>query len=266
MTETKTPNDASRSVLQQRVLTWDGCLNVRDLGGLPTVDGGSTRFGAVVRADSIRRLSDSGWEALVEYGVRRIVDLRFDSELAADPPRELPLEVVHSSVLPEADSDDWAEIDAIGDAAPDATTAHKNVYLEFLERFPQAFARAIEAVAHAPEGPVVIHCVSGKDRTGLVAALLLRLANVSIGEVAADYALSAERLTSFSSRWIEEASSEEERLRRERISETPAAAMVGVLEELEARHGGVRGYLSAAGMGKEVSELIRRRLQGGGEK
>jgi protein-tyrosine phosphatase len=262
MTETKTPNDASRSVLQQRVLTWDGCLNVRDLGGLPTVDGGSTRFGAVVRADSIRRLSDSGWEALVEYGVRRIVDLRFDSELAADPPRELRLEVVHASVLPEADSDDWAEMDAIGDAAPDETTATKNVYLEFLERFPRAFVGAVEAVAQAPEGTVVIHCVSGKDRTGLVAALLLRLAKVSIADVAADYALSAERLSSFSAQWIEEAPTEEERSRRERISETPAAAMVGVLEELEARHGGVLGYLSAAGMGEEVPELIRRRLHG----
>jgi protein-tyrosine phosphatase len=178
---------------RDRILVWDGCLNIRDLGGLPTRAGGATRFGAIVRADSIRQLSDAGWEALVGYGVRRIVDLRFDSELAADPPREMPVEVVHASVLPDADSNHWVEIDALGDAAPDAPTATKDVYLEFLERFGASFARAITAVADAPEGGVLIHCMAGRDRTGLLTALLLRLAEVPIPEVAADYALSAER-------------------------------------------------------------------------
>jgi len=82
-----------------RDLTWDGCLNVRDLGGLPTEDGGETRFDAVVRADSIGRLSDAGWAALAGYGVRRIVDLRWRDELEGDPPRALPVEVVHVSLF-----------------------------------------------------------------------------------------------------------------------------------------------------------------------
>src|SRR5262249_24471543 len=77
--------------LHRRELAWDGCLNVRDLGGHPTDDGGETRYGAVVRADSVRQLSDAGWAALVEYGVDTIVDLRMDQELAADPPADLPV-------------------------------------------------------------------------------------------------------------------------------------------------------------------------------
>ncbi len=63
--------------MRTRELVWDGCVNVRDLGGLPTEDGRVTRFGAVVRADNVRRLSDAGWEALAGYGIRRIIDLRW---------------------------------------------------------------------------------------------------------------------------------------------------------------------------------------------
>ena len=78
--------------LQPRDLVWDGCLNVRELGGLPTQDGGETRLGAVVRADSVRLLSDEGWRALIDHGIRTVIDLRGDHERAEDPPREVPVE------------------------------------------------------------------------------------------------------------------------------------------------------------------------------
>ncbi|HEY6017128.1 MAG TPA: tyrosine-protein phosphatase, partial [Gaiellaceae bacterium] len=82
-----------------RVLAWDGCVNVRDLGGLPLEDGGETAYRVVVRSDSVRTLTDAGWEALAAYGVERVVDLRFEEELAEDPPRELDVEVVHVPLL-----------------------------------------------------------------------------------------------------------------------------------------------------------------------
>ena len=77
-------------------LAWEGCLNVRDLGGLPTEDGRRTRLGGVVRADNIRKLTDEGWRALAAHGVQRIVDLRWPEELAEDQPREVDLEQAHS--------------------------------------------------------------------------------------------------------------------------------------------------------------------------
>jgi protein tyrosine/serine phosphatase len=233
---------------------------VRDLGGLPTQDAGLTRRASILRADSIRKLTDAGWEELLEFGISRIVDLRVHSELAEDPPREVAIDVVHVSVLPEFHTEDWVEIDAVGDAQPDAVTETRAVYLEFLERFPRNFAAAVEAVATAPKGGVVIHCVGGKDRTGLVSALVLRLVGVSIADVAADYALSEENLRPERSQWIDEAPTEEERRRRERRSETPAAAMVGVLEELDRRFGSVDGYLLAAGATRETLQRIRDRL------
>jgi protein-tyrosine phosphatase len=243
-----------------RELRWDGCLNIRDLGGLPTETGGHTRRGVILRADSIRKLTDAGWDAMLGYGVSRIVDLRVHSELAHDPKRELSIDLVHISVLPEFDSDVWAEFDAISDAAPDAASAHRAVYLEFLKRFPSRFAAAVEAIAEAPSGAVVIHCVGGKDRTGLVSALVLRLAGVSIEEVAADYARSAANLRSELSEWIEQAPTEQERRQRERRSQTPAAAMVGLLQELERRYGNSENYLLTGGIREGSLQRIRQRL------
>jgi protein-tyrosine phosphatase len=243
-----------------RTLLWDGCLNVRDLGGLPTAGARRTQTGEILRADSIRKLTDAGWEALIDYGVGRIVDLRVHSELAEDPPREVAVDVVHVSVLPEFHAEEWVEIDAIGDAQPDAVTETRVVYLEFLERFPRNFATAVEVIATAPDGGVVIHCVGGKDRTGLVSALVLRLVGVSIADVAADYALSEDNLRPERSQWIDGAPTEEERRRRERRSETPAAAMVGVLEELDRRYGSVEHYLLTAGATRETLQRIRDRL------
>ena len=84
-----------------RELVWDGCVNVRELGGIPTEDGGTTREGAVIRSDNIGGLTPEGWRALARHGVVRIVDLRWPEERAQDPPRELgrAVEVVHVAVL-----------------------------------------------------------------------------------------------------------------------------------------------------------------------
>ena len=82
---------------------------MRDLGGHPTEDGGETRFGAVVRADSVRQLSDEGWQALVDHGVRTVIALRGDHERAEDPPADVPVEVVHVPFM-EASAAEWEEI------------------------------------------------------------------------------------------------------------------------------------------------------------
>jgi protein-tyrosine phosphatase len=250
---------------RSRDLVWDGLLNVRDLGGHPTEDGGETRFGSVVRADSVRQLSDDGWKELVGYGVKTVVDLRANEELEADPPAELPVEVLHVPFM-ETDASDWkaveGELDAAVKAAPDVATATRNVYLIFLERFNRNVAAAIRAVADAPEGGVVIHCAGGKDRTGLLTAFLLHLAGVGTDEIAQDYALSEERLRTRHEQWLAQAQSEEERERLKRISQTPADAMKGVFEELARRYGSVEEYLRRAGLTDDELARARARLRG----
>jgi len=249
---------------RSRELAWDGCLNVRDLGGHRTEDGSETRFGAVVRADSVRQLTDDGWRALVDYGVTTIVDLRANEELEADPPADAPVEVLHIPFM-ETDASDWGEVEsgveAAAKAAPDVPTATRDVYLIFLERFSRNVAAAIRAVANAPEGAVVIHCAGGKDRTGLLAAFLLHLAGVETQQIAADYALSEERLRPRHEGWLAEAESAEERERLQRILQTPAKSITGVFEELERRHGSVEGYLRDAGLSDEELDRARARLR-----
>jgi protein tyrosine/serine phosphatase len=248
-----------------RDLVWDGCLNVRDLGGLPTADGGETRFGSIVRADSVRQLSDEGWRALVDHGVRTVIDLRGEHEREDDPPAELPVDVVDVPFM-EASEAEWeaiaGELEAATDAAPDDATATRDVYLIFLERFADNVAASVRAVAQAPEGGVVIHCVGGKDRTGLLAAVLLHLAGVPDDEIAADYALSEVRLLPRHQAWFDAAESEEELVRLRRIAQTPAASMTGVFAELERRYGSVEGYLRHIGLTDEDLEQARARLRG----
>jgi len=248
-------------LLRSRDLVWDGLLNVRDLGGHQTEDGGETRFGEIVRADTVRRLSDEGWRALLDYGIRTIVDLRTDEERQADPPAEIPVNVVHVPFL-EDDAEVFEEVEEAASRAADYTAATRDVYLIFLERFRPNVAAAITAIVDAPEGGVVVHCMGGKDRTGLTTALLLRISGVPIDEIAADYALSEERLRPRHDAWIAEAETEAERERLRRIAATPYASMVGVLMELERRYGNVEAYLRAGGAPDDIGERVRARLRG----
>ena len=246
---------------RSRNLAWGGLLNARDLGGHPTEEGGETRWSSVVRADSVRQLTDAGWQALVDYGVRTIVDLRSDEELAEDPPAELPVNAVHVSFFDDR-PEVFDEVEQASAAAASHSEATREVYLIFLEHFRANVAAAVRAVANAPEGGVVVHCHGGKDRTGLVTAFLLRLAGVPIDEIAADYALSEERLQSRHEEWFAEAADEAELDRLHRISKTPASSMVQVLEELERRYGSIAEYLKAGGATDEDLARARARLLG----
>jgi protein-tyrosine phosphatase len=254
------PPEQTRS---PRDLDWDGCLNVRDLGGHQTKDGGETRYGAVVRADSIRQLSPAGWRDVVGYGIRTVVDLRGEHELADDPPDEIPLDVVHVPFM-EANEDDWrqvaGELQAIVEREPDPASVTRDFYLTFLERFRENAGAGVRAVARAEDGGVVVHCVGGKDRTGLLCAFLLELAEVPRTAIAVDYALSEERLQPRHEAWLAAAETDEERTRIHRISKTPAEAILGVLDELDRRYGGVAGYLRSAGLDDEEIRLAAGRL------
>lgn len=229
-------------------LIWDGCVNVRDVGGL-------------VRADNIRNLTDDGWRALVDHGVRRIVDLRFPQEIADDPPADAPVEVVHISLLGPERTPEWqSEFSAAIDRSETVEDYLVWSYAEFLDRYRDRFARVFEAIANAPDGPVVVHCVGGKDRTGLVVALALRVKGVSLDEVVADYARSEANLADTHQVWVDAAPDAAERRRREMLLPTPPGAMRRVVEEIERRHGSAEGYLRDAGVSEGDIARLRQRL------
>lgn len=241
-------------------LAWEGCLNVRDLGGLPTEDGRRTRIGGVVRADNIRKLTDDGWRALADHGVQRIVDLRWPEELAEDQPRDVDIEVVHVSVLGEEyDADYVKELDAHLMQVDDVADHYAWSYVDFLERYRERFGQAFAAVAEA-DGTVVVHCMGGKDRTGIVSALLLRLAGVPLETIGEDYSVTAANLEPSTSQWIPAITDAAQRAKWEKLRDTPAGAMVRVVEEIERRYGDVAAYLRAAGLTDEQVDQLRERL------
>lgn len=172
-----------------RHLPWDGCFNARDLGGLPTEDGHEIRWGGVVRADSLDELSPEGWAALHEHGVRTVIDLRNDGERMPDSsPRPSDITTLHLPLDNIEDEEFWGYW---GSGYQFGTPLF---YLPHVERFPERSARVLAAIAQAPPGGVVFHCSIGRDRTGLVAILLLSLLGVGTEHIVADYALTEDRL------------------------------------------------------------------------
>jgi len=250
----RSPSRPRRKPVPGRDLFWDGCANVRDLGGLPTEDGRLTNFGAIVRADSVGRLSDDGWEALRAYGVERIVDLRWHDELAADPPRDVDVEVLHVPVFPDIGDPAWRAAEAKGDRGRE--------YAWLLESGAERFSLAVTRVAEADDGAVVVHCAAGKDRTGLVAALMLRVAGVPLDAIVEDYVTSGRNLAPFIEPWIEEAVDDTERERRVYISVTPPEAIEHAVRDVERRHGSVEDYLRSGRASDETIVRIRQRLVG----
>jgi protein-tyrosine phosphatase len=207
----------------------------------------------------VRHLTEAGWRALVDYGVRTIVDLRRHDELARDAPLELPVNVIH---VPLQTANDELEVQRVWRGDGDDEAGIHAAYALMTEVLASNFARAIETVAEAPEGGVVVHCYAGKDRTGLVCAMLLRLAGVGIVDIAADYGLSGDNIRPLIDPWAAAAPDERERALRLRIGASPPQVMADVLAGLEQRHGDMRGYLLAAGVGPDALALARARLLG----
>jgi protein-tyrosine phosphatase len=169
-------------------LDWEGCHNARDLGGLPTLDGRSTVHGRVVRSDALDRLTAAGWQALLDHGVRTIIDLREPEERSPDlAPRPAQLTTVHLPLDVREDREFWR----VWANGPHFGTPL--YYRPHIERHPERNAEVLSAIARAGPGAVLFHCVGGRDRTGQIAMLLLALVGVTPAAIAGDYALSRER-------------------------------------------------------------------------
>ena len=173
--------------MNQRILAWEGCRNVRDLGGLRTRAGGLTRMGAVVRSDTPARLTPAGWAALYAYGVRTIVTLctrgLVEEELTVTPP-------FADVVTLRVEIEDVTDEDFVRQWASSELWATPLYYHDALRRWPDRHAAAISALAQARPGGVLFHCKRGHDRTGIIALLVLALTGVAPDEITADYALS----------------------------------------------------------------------------
>jgi len=211
-----------------RILAWDGCSNVRDLGHLTTRDGRRTRWAAIVRADDFTLLTSRGRDQAVEHGVRTVIDLRLPTEMSRL--KDDRFARTRLSLLdPEA-----PRIRAIVDSTQTVGT-----YRLIVDTCGERFVSVLRAVGAAVDGGVAIHCQAGRDRTGLVVAMILSLANVDEETIVTDYALS--------DRCLDE-------------DLAPHEAMRETLRYLRETFGGVEGYLRRHGATEESLMAIRTRL------
>ena len=247
-----------------RVLDWEGCFNVRDLGGLSTEVGGRIRWGALVRSDLPTRLTQRGRRSLIEHGVRTIIDLRFKDEVDSDwhayPFRgghDTDVRYAHVPFDTARDPDRRDERHAAYEAA--------RTRIEFnrldLDWGRGGIAAAVAAIADAPEGGVLVHCHAGKDRTGAVVAIVLSLLGVSDEEVADDYALTALNIEPLIVDWLDGSTDDVAERDRLRTLAMPAReAMLDTLAYLRERHGSAEAYLRAAGLTDDQIKRLSTRL------
>ena len=246
-----------------RHLAWEGCVNARDLGGLPARDGATIRRGALVRSECLDRLTETGRQALLAHGVRTIVDVRLPDEAAGAPYPFMGKRGFLGRRSSDGNAVRYVNVSFIVPDTywPTGPISIADDYKRSLDRFASQVAAIAKAIADAPEGGVLVHCAAGKDRTGLVVALLLDLAGVPRDLIAADYALSSENLRERTLEWIEmvpeeRAQREEEMLRMMSRPET----MLEVLTHLDESYGSTEGYLLASGCRPEHLARLRARL------
>jgi protein tyrosine/serine phosphatase len=273
------------TVRTDRWVEIDGTTNTRDLGGLPTTDGGRTAFGRVIRSDNLQTLSAEDVRRLVgELGVRQVVDLRTTAEVLLEgrgPLREedavahrhitlLPERGLHTDVFAVEEDDppedlpaDWAESILPRQAAEgdEGESPAVQSYLGYLRDRPEAVVAAVRALTEG-DGATVVHCAAGKDRTGVVCALALSVAGVGHADVVADYAMTAEVIDALVAKLAASPTYAEDMERRDVASHTPRAqTMARLLELLDERHGGPAGWLTAHGFGPDEQAALRARLR-----
>jgi protein-tyrosine phosphatase len=171
-----------------RFVHLDGCFNFRDLGGYPALGGRPVRRGRVYRSDALHRLTPRGTEAFCALGIMTVIDLRAPAEVSSRawrPPSGWPGKHLHIPLRPAIP--DWTAYNKAQLDAPDFAALH---YLETAQHGQAAFRTVVKIMADPARLPTVFHCAAGKDRTGIIAALVLTLLGVPTRHVAGDYALS----------------------------------------------------------------------------
>ena len=235
-----------------------GAYNVRDLGGHPTADGRQTRSGVLIRADSLHAITPDDQAMLLSYGLRTVFDLRGDDDVIPMP-----------NVFEGSSAVDYRRQDMMGSpliarqrAEPGpkvGSTYLIRTYRRILDVRRDRIAQTVAMLARPESRPALFHCQGGKDRTGILTALLLSMVGVADEYIAADYALSARFLikmfleveappaypaASYSAEQYE-------------IESCPPEVMLWTLHHLRDRYGGIDEYLLAGDMTPEGLDLLR---------
>lgn len=229
----------------------DGALNLRDVGGLPAGDS-VTRHGVLWRSGSLSRLSDAGREQFAALGIRRVIDLREDDEIAFEPSRtgDLGVETVRAPLFLGSTASFFAE---------DISLA--SMYRALVDSAADRLAEVVWAVA--ADAPALVHCTVGKDRTGLTVALILSAVGVDRDAVIADYARTETLLPpERNARVVAHLRAQHPGAQHleELATRSPAPVMRDLLRDLDERFGSPTDYLRAQGVTPTALTSLRSML------
>ena len=256
----------------------EGVANLRDVGGVPTTDGGKIVPGRLLRSANLQSLTDSDVEHLLGLGVTDVVDLRSDYEVEQEGPG--PLEATQVRMHQHSLFREWRE--GVGEDKPDVRpevlpeealpwvdlepsvemdNEMASHYMSYLKDRPDSVLAALRAIAEAP-GATLVHCAAGKDRTGTVVALALTLAGAERGAVVEDYAASSERVQAIVDR-LAASPTYAESLRGRPLSShlSQPQTMVDFLAHVDQAYGGVPALLAKMGWTEEDTARLRAKLR-----
>ncbi|WP_186375827.1 tyrosine-protein phosphatase [Hyella patelloides] len=233
----------------QRHLELAGCLNLRELGGYETTEGKQIKWRTLLRSDSLHCLPPSSQQQLINYGIKTIIDLRSPFELeTAEYAFSNRAEIKYFN-LPLVEENHRNIIESI----KDQTLLELNRF--FLEERAHTIKTVLETIA-TQQIPVIIHCAVGKDRTGIITALLLAMAGVPITTIAEDYHLSERHLAPLYDRMRSKAVREG----FTHLLESPPQTIIDTFTYLDRDYGGVNNYLKNIGLNLEISDRLKMML------
>lgn len=232
-----------------RHIAIEGTHNIRDLGGYVTARGTMIPPRRFLRADCLHRLGPGGTEQLVNEGLRCVIDLRTKNEVATAPSFFASLAGVDYVNLPLFDDLSPAAL-----ANADAQHSHPLVpfYISALDTRGAAVRDILTHIARVREGAVLFNCTAGKDRTGIIAALLLGLAGVSDDDIITDYVLTEQMIPDLVAEFL--AISRDnggDVVRYATLLESPADTMAKMLSHIRAQYGSIEGYVHRIGLARE---------------
>jgi protein-tyrosine phosphatase len=250
----------AENITPGRHLGLERTYNTRDIGGYPTEDGGTTRWKVFLRSDNMHALSAADQDALIDYGVRTVIDLRTTWETEATP-----------NVFANSDRARYVWHNIQGDERSSSTyfaassvpsDKIQHAYTSWLDHRQDQVGGVLSTLAEPGTGAAIYHCAGGKDRTGIISALLLDIAGVSRETIAEDYGLTGRYLHQ---RNLDNAGENGETpLATWQLYQAefcPPEGMIKTLQHLDDNYGGVLPYLEAIGLDTAQIGALREALK-----
>lgn len=256
--------------MQPAWIELEGLVNLRDVGGIRTVDGGEIATGRLLRSDNLQSLTAADIEALLDLGLTDVIDLRSAYEVHSEGPGPMTVTesvtIHHFSLFRDDPSTSSGQLPAAAlpwvGLVPSVRVGDEfaSSYLSFLQDRPDSVVAALRTIAGA-DGASLVHCAAGKDRTGTIVALALLIAGAAPDAVVADYAATNERIGRIVDRLMSSPTyADNLRGRTLATHEARPETMRAFVDHLDQEHGGIHGLLDQIGWSSADTDAMKSKL------